>query len=65
STASIDKAKEIYNNVWVSDWEYFSTDHMMTQDDKVKEYQGLDLPESVLKKIYYDYALRMYPGFGQ
>ena len=65
STASIDKAKEIYNNIWVSDWEYFSTDHIMTQNDKVKEYQGLDLPESVLKKIYYENALRMYPGFGQ
>lgn len=53
------------SNVWQRDWEYFSTDHMMTQNDKVKEYQGLDLPVSVLKKIYYDNAMALYPGLGE
>ena len=64
SMASIDKAQEIHDNIWLIDWEYFTTDHLMTQDDKVKEYKGLNLPESVLKKIYYENAMRMYPGFG-
>ena len=62
---STEKAQEILNNVWLSDWEYFTTDHMMTQDDKVKEYQGLKLHESVLKNIYYENAMRMYPELGQ
>ena len=51
--------------VWLDDWEYFTTDHMLTQDDKVKEYQCLMLPEPVLKKIYYDNAMRMFPGLGE
>ena len=62
---SIKKMGSIVNNVWLNDWEYFTSDHMMKQDDKVKEYQGLDLPVTVLKKIYYDNAMRMYPGFGE
>jgi len=65
SMPSIEKVQEIHDNVWLLDWEYFTTDHIMTQDDKVKEYQALNLPESVLKKIYYENAIRMYPGLGQ
>jgi hypothetical protein len=34
---------------------------MLTQNDKVREYQGLALPTPVLKKIYYDNAMRMFP----
>lgn len=52
-------------NIWLEDWEYFTSDHEMTQNDKVKEYQGLKLPLSVLKKIYFDNAMKMYPGLGQ
>jgi hypothetical protein len=51
--------------VWKSDWEYFTTDEILTQNDKVKEYQGLKLPEPVLKKIYHDNAMRMFPGMGE
>ncbi len=62
---SLGRAQEILDDIWSSDWEYFTTDHMMTQDDKVKEYQGLKLPVSVLKKVYYENAMRMYPGLGK
>lgn len=62
---SLDKAQEILDNVWVKDWEYFTTDHMMTQDDKENKFQGLKLPESVLRKIYFENAMRMYPGLGK
>ena len=63
--SSLEKAQHILNETWLRDWEYFTTDQMFTQDDKVKEYQGLKLPVSVLKKIYYDNAARMYPGLGK
>ena len=63
--SSLEKAQHILNDTWLRDWEYFTTDQMFTQDDKVKEYQGLKLPVSVLKKIYYDNAARMYPGLGK
>ena len=62
---TIARAQDILDNIWLSDWEYFTTDNMMTQDDKVKEYQGLKLPVSVLKKIYYENAMRLYPGLGE
>lgn len=63
STAGI--AKNLIEGVWKDDWEYFTSDKMLTQDDKVKEYQGLKLPESVLKKIYHDNAIRMFPGLSE
>jgi predicted TIM-barrel fold metal-dependent hydrolase len=61
---SMEKAQYILDNIWLSDWEYFTTDLMLTQDDVVKDYQGLKLPAAVLKKIYYDNAVRMYPELG-
>ncbi len=60
-----ESVQRIVDDVWLKDWEYFTTDHILTQNDKVKEYQGLKLPVSVLKKIYYDNAMAMYPGFGE
>lgn len=53
-----DKIKSVYRN----DWDYFTTDNNFTQTYGTAEYQGLDLPNTVLEKIYYRNALRMYPG---
>lgn len=58
-------AQDIVNDVWKRDWDYFTTDQILTQNDKVKEYQGLKLPVTVLKKIYHDNAMHMFPGLGQ
>jgi predicted TIM-barrel fold metal-dependent hydrolase len=60
--SSAERAQSILENTWLRDWEYFTTDQMFTQDDKVKEYQGLKLPVPVLRKIYHDNAVRMYPA---
>lgn len=59
------RAQSLIDGVWKEDWAYFTTDKMLTQNDKVKEYQGLKLPESVLKKIYHDNAMTMFPGLEQ
>ena len=59
------RMQNIVKYLYLSDWEYFTSDQMMEQNDKVKTYQGLDLPAKVLKKIYSDNAKRMYPGIGQ
>ncbi len=64
SPTNITKIKNIIQDVWLKDWDYFATDKIMIQNDKVKSYQGLDLPVSVLKKIYYENAMRMYPELG-
>ena len=64
NSSTAERAQNIVTDVWQDDWEYFATDHILTQNDKVKEYQGLDLPVSVLQKIYHDNAMKMYPGLG-
>jgi predicted TIM-barrel fold metal-dependent hydrolase len=63
--STAERAEDLVNNVWMKDWEYFTSDKMLTQNDKVKEYRGLNLPVSVLKKIYHDNAMRLLPGLGQ
>lgn len=57
---SADRARRILEETWRSDWAYFTTDQLFTQDDRVKEYRGLDLPVSVLEKIYYRNAGAIY-----
>ena len=62
-SSTVDLQREI-DNVYLNDWEYFTSDVALTQDDKVREYQGLDLPLKVLKKIYFENAMRAYPELG-
>jgi predicted TIM-barrel fold metal-dependent hydrolase len=57
---SAERTKQILEQTWLEDWMYFTTDQMFTQDDKVREYQGLDLPVPALEKIYHMNAERMY-----
>ena len=64
SATSLSKIISIIQDVWLKDWEYFTTDKILVQNDKVKSYRGLDLPVSVLNKIYCENAMRMYPELG-
>ena len=63
--ASLVRMQQIVEDTYLSDWTYFTSDQMLEQNDKVKVYQGLDLPVKVLIKIYSDNAKKMYPGIGQ
>jgi predicted TIM-barrel fold metal-dependent hydrolase len=49
-------------NEWRSDWAYFATDSFLTSRNVDHEFQGLDLSEKVLRKIYYSNARHWYPG---
>jgi predicted TIM-barrel fold metal-dependent hydrolase len=62
---SLIRMQEILEETYLSDWEYFTTDNTLEQNDKVNVYLGLDLPVQVLKKIYFANAKSMYPGLGQ
>ncbi len=62
--ASLARFRDIIEKTYLNDWDYFATDKIMEQNDKVRTYQGLDLPINVLKKIYFDNAKRMYPEIG-
>lgn len=55
---SFEQSHEIY----LDDWEYFTTDHTMSNDNVAKPFQGLSLPESVIRKIYFENAKKSYPG---
>lgn len=60
--STADEMLKYIEEVYINDWEYFTTEDTFTQDEKVKEYIGLNLPLQVLEKIYYNNAVRMYPG---
>ena len=54
--------KSRIENDWRSDWAYFATDSLLSSRKVDKEFEGLDLSEEVLRKIYYTNALTWYPG---
>ncbi len=52
---------EYAHQTWLSDWTYFSTDSVMNIPGINKPVPGLDLPPSVLRKIYRFNAEKWYP----
>jgi predicted TIM-barrel fold metal-dependent hydrolase len=48
-------------NEWRSDWKYFATDSLMTSRSVESEFQGLNLDEKVLRKIFHSNAIKWYP----
>jgi predicted TIM-barrel fold metal-dependent hydrolase len=54
-----DAAKE-WQRTYTRDWKFFSTDEQMKYHRR--HITGLKLPDSVLKKIYHDNAVRWIPG---
>ena len=52
-------------NSWTADWKYFTTDEELTSSQLNSPYKGLKLGTKVLKKLYYENALKWYPGMGR
>ncbi len=48
---------------WKNDWRYFTTAETMTSPAVRQPFKGLALPTSVLRKIYYDNAVRWLGGW--
>lgn len=55
------KRKEWLDEEWHNDWKYFSTDETMSAPAVPKPFKSLKLNHEVLKKIYYENALKWYP----
>ena len=55
-----EKALASWNDTYERDWKFFSTDQ--TVEYKGHSYQGLALPEPVLRKIFHDNAVHWLPG---
>lgn len=49
-------------NLWKRHWEFFATDRVFSATRFSGEYRGLDLPEAVLRKIFYANAHDTYLG---
>lgn len=59
----LQKMLDKFHYYWLKHWKYFSSDSIMTSSDN--KFRGLALPETVLRKLYYENALKWYPGFKQ
>jgi predicted TIM-barrel fold metal-dependent hydrolase len=53
-------ASQVWEQQYALDWRYFATDDIF--DYRGQKVQGLDLPRSVLKKLYHDNAVYWIPG---
>jgi predicted TIM-barrel fold metal-dependent hydrolase len=47
---------------WKADWKYFATSETMDSPNVNGSFKGLGLDKKILKKIYYDNAIKWYPG---
>jgi predicted TIM-barrel fold metal-dependent hydrolase len=45
--------KKNVHNTWMKDWQFFTSDEIMTSDELDGEFRGLKLPREVIEKIYY------------
>jgi hypothetical protein len=48
------------HQTWSDDWKYFASDEKMTSDKFRGIFEGLRLPKEVIRKIYFDNAVRWY-----
>ena len=55
-----EKALAEWNDTYARDWNFFATNK--TVEVKGRKFQGLELPEPVLRKLYHDNAVRWFPG---
>ena len=55
-----EKALQKWTSTYERDWKFFATDQ--TLEYQGHKAQGLRLPESVLRKLYRDNAIRWIPG---
>jgi len=49
-----------WEDTYANDWRYFATRDIISYRDK--KVQGLDLPPSIVRKIYHDNAVKWFPG---
>lgn len=57
---NIDGFRERCHSVWKNDWTFFSTGLQLNPREDIN-IQGLELPDSVLQKLYYSNAKKFFP----
>ena len=58
-----DQTVKSWNEHYAFDWRYFATDDIF--EYRGRRVEGLNLPRSVLRKLYHDNAVRWIPGISQ
>ena len=58
--SSAEQLEKRARGTWRENWTYLSTDSVLSQSDAAGECRGLNLPVDVLKKVYYDNAVRVF-----
>ena len=49
-----------WESSYAFDWRFLATDDTLTYKDR--SVKGLALPESILRKLYHDNAVKWFPG---
>jgi hypothetical protein len=55
-----EKVAKWVHETWLDDWKYFTSKDKMTSDKFHGTFEGLQLPKEVIRKIYYENAVRWY-----
>lgn len=53
--------KERAHKIWKSEWDFFATNKVMEVHQFDGKFQGLDLPDEVIVKVFRENALKWYP----
>jgi len=59
-SGSVQELSAQIHNTWLEDWKYFATAEKMTAPSFKGEFEGLQLPKEVVRKIYSENAIRWY-----
>jgi hypothetical protein len=54
------RVKDDLHKRWTQDWKYFVSDETMSVSEVDGQFQGLNLPRTVVNKIYYENAVRWF-----
>ncbi len=60
--SNYEETKQRFLDEWKSDWAYFSTGEEMTSPHVNGAFNGLELEDKVLRKLYAENLLKWYPG---
>ena len=57
---TVEELSDQIHETWLEDWKYFTTDEKMTAPSFRGEFEGLQLPKEVVRKIYSENAIKWY-----
>ncbi len=61
-TDDAQKTALVWETQYANDWRFFATNDTLVEQYSGRTVQGLDLPQSILRKLYHDNAVKWFPG---